>query len=107
MALTTRSSSQKSTLSPSRNVCGLNIVLCSLGVSNADHLLRTGTDFTFDAIDLAYGDILDLVPAKFQHVNTPTTTPKTIRDHEDIEWLGLACMLHVHTLICLDLQNQP
>lgn len=62
-------------------------------ISTADHLHDQGTDFNLDAIELAYGDVLDQAPATFKPVNTPTVTPTTIAEEKGIDKLGEACTL--------------
>lgn len=58
-----------------------------------DRQSRSGTDFTYDAVDLAYGDILGQSPPPFRPIHTPTSTPTTIAEEKGIDKLGEACKL--------------
>jgi hypothetical protein len=73
-------------------------------VLNLDHpnMVRRWEDFTFEAIHLAYGDLLtqDIAAfrgklpelAHYQQVNDPPLTPTIINDEGDIDTLGIVWM---------------
>lgn len=50
----------------------------------------TGNDFTHDAIELAYGDILD-IHLDYNKPNTPTSSPRTIKKEDDLDSILEIC----------------
>lgn len=60
---------------------------------HAHRLLYLGTDFTYEAINLAYGDLLDHVPTNERRAHTPTPSQTMIEDEIGIDDLSKACML--------------
>jgi hypothetical protein len=65
--------------------------------SGINNFLVTEEDFTFEAIELAYGDILGVTLQNYKKPLTPTNSPRTTKEEAKLDFFWNQCEAPGHS----------